>query len=63
LVALLFISAVESIAAMPEPQRRDYVRVLLRQVDYKTEDTIERALPQQAAAASRELFKHLREWS
>lgn len=48
---------------MPEPQRRDYVRVLLRQVDYKTEDTISRALPPEAAAASRALFTHLREWS
>lgn len=51
------------VAAMPENQRREYVRVLLlTHFNPDTEETIVRALPARSAAACRLLFRHLREW-
>jgi hypothetical protein len=61
--ALLFMAVVRSVAALPEPQRRDYIRAnLLAPLDPSTEQTVLAALPADSAAACRQLIHSLREW-
>lgn len=59
-----FTGVLRTVAALPEAQRRDYVRVLLAlKIDSETENLVIQALPAQSAAACRAFLTHLREWS
>lgn len=60
----LFFLTVRAIAALPEPERRQYVRAyILAEVDPAIEQLIIGALPARSAAAARQLLTCLREWS
>jgi len=60
----LLVVVLQSVATLPEPQRREYIRNhLLDPIDLETERTIAAALPANSAAAWRHLLACLREWS
>ena len=60
---LLLLAFLQTVAAMPENERRAYVCGELGRLDSRTEQLILRALPPESAAACQRLLAALREWA